>query len=222
VAALGPVHGKAKLTTPLPDGYAGRRKIGDELTTPKQAYQDDPWAWQDVLLRHPKGEKRLQVKVVGPCCWYNSAGPMPVRAVLVRDPDGKWRDEALLSSDLDLSADDVVLGYVRRWSVEPAYCDAKQLLGLHEPRVWCELSVERAHPMGWFVGALVVVWYAQVGQYREQAQRHRPWYKDKVSPTFADMLACCRLHLWQNWLKSAPGEADARLAWLLEYVATAA
>jgi hypothetical protein len=221
VAALGPIHWKAKLTRPLPEGYAGRRKIGDALTTPRQALEAERWPWEDLLLRHPKGEKKLQVKVVGPCCWYNSAGQLPLRVVLVRDPEGKWRSEALLCSDLELSAEEVVLGYLKRWSVEPAYCDAKQLLGLHEPMVWCAPSVERAHPMAWFVGNLVVLWYALVGQHQQQAQRHRPWYKDKVSPTFADMLACLRLHLWRNWLGSEPSGAQEKLDWLLEYLATA-
>jgi hypothetical protein len=221
VAALGPIHWKAKLTRPLPEDYSGRRKIGDDLTTPTLALQDERWPWQEMVLAHPKGTKKLQVKVLGPCCWYNSAGQLLMQVVLVRDPEGKWRNEALLCSDLELSAQEVVLGYLRRWSVEPAYCDAKQLLGFHEPRVYCALSVQRAHPMAWFVGSLVVLWYAQVGRYEEQAQRQQPWYKDKVSPTFADMLACLRLHLWRNWLKSEPARLQEKLDWLLEYLATA-
>ena len=106
---------------------------------------------------------------------------------------------------------------------EVAFCDAKQLLGFHDPQVWSELAVERAAPMAWFVATLVVCWYAESGQYGTQAQRHRPWYKDKETPTFADMLATCRLQLWQAWLKaeSASGaDAEEKLGWLLEYVAT--
>jgi hypothetical protein len=222
VAALGPIHWKGELTDPLPEDYSGRRKKGNKLTTPKQAMEDTRWDWQDLLLHHPKGEKKLQVKVLGPCCWYNSAGQRLLRVVLVRDPDKEWRDEALLCSDLELSAADVLVGYLRRWSVEVAYCDAKQLLGFHDPMVWTTKSVERAHPMAWFAGSLVVLWYAQTGQHEPQACRHRPWYKDKVTPTFADMLACCRLHLWRNWLENASGQSEENLDWLLEYLATAA
>jgi DDE superfamily endonuclease len=221
VAALGPIHWKAALTEPLPPGSGGRRKKGAWLTTPTQALADDRWPWQDLLLRHPKGEKFLQVKVVGPCCWYASAQQLPLRVVLVRDPAQKWRDEALLCSDLDLSVEEVIVGYLRRWSVEVAYCDSKQMLGFHDPMVWSASSVARAHPMAWFVGSMVVLWYALTGQDEPAAQRQRPWYKEKVSPTFADMLACCRLHLWRHWLSSNPSEAEERLAWLLEYLATA-
>ena len=222
VAALGPIHWKAQLTEPLPEGSGGRRKKSKPLSTPKQALEDDRWPWQPLLLHHPKGEKQLQVKVLGSCCWYNSAGQRRLQVVLVRDPDKQWRDEALLCSDLELSAEEVIVGYLRRWSVEVAYCDAKQLLGFHDPMVWTARSVERAHPMAWFVGSLVVLWYAQTGQHQPQARRHRPWYKDKVTPTFADMLACCRLHLWRNWLENAPGRSEENLDWLLEYLATAA
>jgi hypothetical protein len=33
---------------------------------------------------------------------------------------------------------------------------------------------------------------------------------------------CHRLHLWTNWLTSEPGGREGKLAWLLEYLATAA
>ncbi len=76
--------------------------------------------------------------------------------------------------------------------------------------------------MAWFAGGVVVLWYAEAGRQEPQAQRHRPWYEGKVSPTFADMLSCCRLHLWRGWLKSDPSEEEQKLQWLLEYLATAA
>ena len=179
--------------------------------------------WQEVTLRHPKGAKQLQVKVVEPVCWYASAGPRSLQVVLVRDPDRKWRDEALLCTDRKLSAEEVILGYVRRWSVEVCYGESKQLLGLHDPQVWKAESVQRAHPMAWFVGALVLLWYALHGAAEPAAARERPWYKHKVSPTVADMLACCRLHLWRHWLAAAgtAEEQERRWDWLLNYLATA-
>src|SRR5262249_58870077 len=92
--------------------------------------------------------------------WYHACGPDPVAVVLVRDPAGAWRDEALVATDASVEAAFVIAGYCRRWGVEVAFFDSKQYLGLHEPRVRCARSVERAHPMAWFVGTLVVLWYA--------------------------------------------------------------
>lgn len=224
VEVIGPIHPKAVLSAPLPTGAAGRRKQGERLPSPQEMRADTRWEWRDLLLEHPKGEKRLRAKVVSNVCWYGSAGQRALQVVLLCDPEGLWREESLLCTDEALSVEEVVLGYTRRWSVEVAYGDSKQLLGFHDPQVWCAPSVERAHPMAWFSGAMVVLWYAEEGQQAEQAQRERPWYKHRVSPTFADMLACCRLHLWQNWLASAatPQEQEQRQQWLLNYLATAA
>jgi len=35
------------------------------------------------------------------------------------------------------------------------------------------------------------------------------------------MLACLRLHLWSNWLAAGTRPSGEKLAWLLEYLATA-
>ena len=148
-----------------------------------------------------------------------------MQLVLIHDPVGQWRNEALVSTDLSLTPEEIITGYCRRWSVEVAFCDSKQMLGFHDPQVWCRHSVERAAPMSWFVGSLVVLWYAMKGHELEQAQRDRPWYRHKPEPTFADMLATCRVHLWRHWLSQrsvSRGDIESKWEWLLEYVATAA
>src|SRR5258707_15854149 len=159
---------------------------------------DQRWPATEQTLTFKSGVTReLAVKTITGVCWYDSAGPKAVQVVLVRDPAGEWRDEALVCTDVPLSAAEVITGYCRRWSVEVAFCDAKQLLGFHDPQVWCKASVEGAAPMAWFVGSLVILWYAEDGHDGEQAARHRPWYTAKESATFADMVASCRLQLWR-------------------------
>jgi hypothetical protein len=224
VQVTGPVRWDAALSEPLGPDASPRRKKGDRLPTPKALLDDERWPWETLGLETPQGEKTLQVKVVTPVCWYGAAGSQELLLVLVRDPSGKWRDEALVTTDLTLSAGEVIAGYCRRWSVEVAYGDAKGWLGFHEPEVWCEASVQRAHPTAWFIGSLVVLWYALFGQQEVTPQRHRPWYVHKPPVTFADMLGTCRYHLWRNWLAKSGSQAELeqRMGWLLEYLSTAA
>src|SRR3712207_8721263 len=66
----------------------------------------------------------------------------PYTTLFRSDPSGHWRDELLLSTDVRLSAAEVILGYMRRWSVEVGYWDSKELLGLHDAQVWTELRSE--------------------------------------------------------------------------------
>jgi len=223
VHGIGPIHPKASLTQPLPQDYEGKRKKGEPLPNPTQLLNDPQYPAKKLVLSLPNGEKKnLEVKVIKDVCWYPAAGQRPLQLVLVHDPARKWRDELLLSTDVKLSAKKVILGYMRRWSVEVCYWESKELLGLHEPQVWTELAVQRAHPMAWFVGGLVLVWYAKYGQDEEQARWDRPWYSHKVGPTFADMLATMRLHLWKTgWEEATPEERQDGLDWLFHYISTA-
>ncbi len=223
VEALGPICWKAALYEAVAQPIRGHRH-GRRLPTPAAMLKDDRrWPMRRMRIAFKSGCKRLlEVKVITGICWYAAVGSQAVQVVLVRDPKGEWREEALVCTDVTLSAREVITGYCRRWSVEVAFCDAKQLLGFHDPQVWCMASVQRAAPMAWFVGTVVVLWYTMSGKDGEQAYRHRSWYKEKPTPTFADMLAACRLQLWQEWLKEGGSAAayEEKLAWLVEYLAT--
>lgn len=224
IQAIGPIHPKASLTRPLPQGDNGKRKMGMPLPNPTQMLNDPQYGKaKNVKLPLPDGEeKNLLVKIVKEVCWYPSAGQREIQLVLVHDPAGKWRDELLLSTDVNMPAEEVILGYMRRWSVEVCYWESKELLGFHDAQVWNEQAVKRAHPMAWFVGGLVLAWYAKYGKDQEQAHWDRPWYTQKVGPTFADMLATMRLHLWrQSWEEAAPEARNDVLDWLFHYISTA-
>src|SRR5512135_51282 len=134
----------------------------------------------------PQVERRLRVQVVRDLLW-------------------QWRDEALVATDPSVSAAFMIQGYCRRWSIELAFFDSTQYLGLHDPRVWSERSVERAHPMAWFIGTLTVLWYGVRGHAGAQVERDRPWYPQKVTPTFSDMLGALRLQMWQHRVYGASG-----------------
>ncbi|NJN05136.1 MAG: transposase [Rhodobacteraceae bacterium] len=225
VEALGPIHWRAALHEAVQEPRRGCRH-GKRLPTPKEMLANDkryPAQSLDIAFKNGTTRK-LEVKVIRGLCWYSVTGSAEVQLVLVRDPKGEWRDEALVCTDLTLTATEIITGYCRRWSVEVAFCDGKQMLGFHDPQVWCAKSVERAAPMAWFTGSLVVLWYALSGKDGAAAQRHRPWYQNKPTPTFADMLSACRLQLWQHWLESSTSAANYQenLDWLLEYIATSA
>ena len=148
-------------------------------------------------ITFPKVTRELRVQVIRDVLWYRGSKTDPVTVVLVHDPSGQWRDEALVTTDPTADAEFVILGYCRRWCVELAFFDSKQHLGLHDPRVWSERSVERAHPMAWFVGSLTILWYGVHGHEGSHVERDRPWYESKVTPTFTDMLGALRLQMWE-------------------------
>jgi hypothetical protein len=208
---IGPLHWKAALygrPEPPRDGQRGRRrKKGDRLPAPKAMIEDlAAYPAELIKIAFPKETRELRVQVIRDVLWYRGSKTAPVAVVLVRDPSGQWRDEALVATDPTASAAFVILGYCRRWSVELAFFDSKQHLGLHDPRVWSERSVERAHPMAWFVGSLTILWYCLKGHEGSHVEKDRPWYKDKVTPAFTDMLGALRLQMWESKVYGESGE----------------
>ena len=207
---LGPIRWDAALNglpAPRKAGQRGAsRKKGDRLPTPREMIADTKaYKGSTKTIAYADRKRRLRVQVVRNVLWYAGAKTEPVTVVLVRDPKGVWRDEVLLATG-DVSAEFAVSGYCRRWSIEVAFHDSKQFVGLHDPRVRCGRSVERAHPMSWFVLSVSVVWYAAVGKSGKQVSRDRPWYTTKKTPTFADMLGALRLNLWHERITTKSGQ----------------
>jgi hypothetical protein len=189
-----------------PKQRGASRKKGDRLPNPGAMIEDTAsYPAELVTLDFPKGVRELRVQVIRDVLWYAGAKADPVMVVLVRDPTGQGRDEALVSTDPTASAAFVITGYCRRWSVELAFFNSKQYLGLHEPRVRAERSVERAHPTAWFVGSLTILWYCVVGHGGSHVERERPWYTTKVAPTFTDMLGALRLQMWESKIYGGSG-----------------
>jgi hypothetical protein len=208
---IGPVHWKAALfgrPDPPAEGQRGRRrKKGRRLPTPKAMIEDtDTYPSELMEIAFPQLTRELRVQVIRDILWYRGSKTEPVAVVLVRDPSGQWRDEALVTTDPTASAAFVIQGYCRRWSVELAFFDSKQHLGLHDPRVRSERSVERAHPMAWFLESLVILWYCVEGHQGSHVERDRPWYTTKVTPTFTDMLGALRLQMWEHKIFGESGE----------------
>jgi hypothetical protein len=197
-----------ELPSPRQEGQRGpRRKKGARLAGLREMFEDRKRyrpAWSRLCC--PRGEKELRVQEVGPVLWYSACESQPVRVFLVRDPSGSWPDVALLSTDVRLSAAEVIQGYARRWSIEVAFHDSKQYLGLQDPQVWCAGSVQRAHPMAWFCYSVTLLWYALHGEGREAPRRERPWYEWAIRPAFAEILGTLRLASWRGRHSACSGD----------------
>jgi DDE superfamily endonuclease len=208
---IGPLHWKAALfgrPGPPVEGQRGRRrKKGRRLPTPKAMIEDTrTFPAESMEIAFPQLTRKLRVQVIRDILWYRGSKADPIAVVLVRDPSGQWRDEALVTTDPSASAAFVIQGYCRRWSVELAFFDSKQHLGLHDPRVRSQRSVERAHPMAWFLESLVILWYCVEGHQGSHVKRDRRWYTTKVTPTFTDMLGALRLQMWEHKIYGESGE----------------
>ena len=157
------------------------------------------------------------------CLWYGVFGPQQVQVVFVREKSKSGYDVALVTTDLDATAAEVVERYAARWSIEVAIEDAKQTGGVGQARNRLEQAVERTVPFGLVVNTLVVCWYATTGHDPDDVQAARalaPWYRQKAQPSVLDMFAKLRRVIIATQFRRADPEPVTpqeirviRLAW---------
>jgi hypothetical protein len=103
--------------------------------------------WQAGRRPWYGGEVRRLHLATGTAVWYGGGKPPgAIRWVLVRDPKKRFEPQALLCTDLTLEARQIVVYFVRRWSMETTFQEARLYLGLDGQRPWKDWATARATP----------------------------------------------------------------------------
>ena len=170
---------------------------------------DPATSWQDTSVRWYGGMSRTVRLASGTAVWYHSGlPPVAIRWVRITDPDGTFAAQALLSTNLEVSAQQIVEWFVMRWQVEVTFEEARAHLGIETQRQWSDLAVLRTTPalLGRF--SLVTLCAHHLLQGQALPVRQAAWYT-KALPTFSDTLAFVRQRLWPatiSWM--SPEEPD--------------
>ncbi len=193
----------AALYAPAParePGRAGRnRKKGERLPTLQEVLRSTATKWQPVKLTNWYGHSEIEMEIAtATAVWYHSAKPVvPLRWVLLRDPEGKRAPVALLSTDLALSAEMIVIYFARRWSVEVTLEETRAHLGVETQRQWSQKAIERTTPVLLGLFSIVTLLADKLQQQGLLLVDATDWYK-KEKPTFSDAIAAVRRLLWQK------------------------
>ena len=127
--------------------------------------------------------------------WYRTGTPvLPVRWVLVRDPDGKRDPQAFFSTDPTIEPSDIIALYVRRWQIEVTFAETRAHLGVETQRQWSDQAIARTTPVLLGLYSLVSLWACDLltpGSIPYAAA----WYR-KTSLTFTDAIGAVRLKIW--------------------------
>lgn len=200
----------AALYEPAPKRRRGQRgaprKKGKRLASPAELAKSKKVPWKKIKLNLYDKRVRVWYKTCT-ALWYNSAGARMLRIVVVRDPSGQRRDDCFFSTDLSLSPKAILRLFAMRWPLEVAFYNAKQCLGLEDPQNRTALAVQRTAPLALYLYTLVIVWFAEHGHFDALAYRRaHPWYRQKQTPSFADMLTCLRTMSLKETISHDPGQ----------------
>ena len=124
---------------PATTGKRGRpRKRGDKLPTPGEML--DGRARRESLDIYGR---RQSFRICDTVARMFKVPDRPLRVVAIEALGGGRGREAFYSTCLDAAAEQVLLWYSWRWSIEVTFHDSKQHLGFEEPQGWSRQSVER-------------------------------------------------------------------------------
>lgn len=191
----------AALYEPVPEhkpGQIGRpRKKGKRLPTLAHRLGDAATAWTTLTMARWYGQCERQVEVSSQTAvWYHSGmETVPIRWVLIRDPQGKFEPQALLCTDLETAPEQIVSWFISRWQVEATFQQVRTHLGVETQRQWNDQAIARTTPT--LLGLFALVTLLAHPHMDNQSARQAAWYV-KEKPSFVDALALVRRRLWRE------------------------
>ena len=193
----------AALYEPAPPRYPGQigrpRIKGERLPNLSVVAEDPDTEWEPITIIGWYGVQQRTVEVISATAvWYSTGLPaVPLRWVLIRDPEEEFETQALLCTDLDAEPGRIVSWFVRRWQMEPTFQEVRQRLGFETQRHWSEMAIQRTAPtlLALFSVVTLVAHQYMTKSSAPDTARQTAWY-EKRHPTFSDALALVRKELW--------------------------
>lgn len=211
---------------PRPPGTMGRPRLkGKRLPNLEQILINPNTQWSKVTLSNWYGELERPVEIItGIAVWYHTGLPVvPIRWILIRDPLGKFKSQALLCTNQEYQSQQILEWFVRRWQIEVTFeregwrgClaisnraveEARRHLGLETQRQWSDLALARTTPviLGLFSVVTLLTHHLQANF--TWRIRQKSWYV-KSLPTFSDALALVRRFLWASTFSISSQSTD--------------
>jgi hypothetical protein len=194
-------------------GQMGRpRKKGVRLPTLEKVLEDSRTYWKRVIIPDWYGEGRREVEIASATAvWFHSGmPPLPIRWVLIRDPKGKFKSQALLSTDLTVKDEQILKWFVMRWNLEVTFHEVRDHLGVETQRQWSDRAIARTTPALLGLFSLVTLLANTHVRKGKIPIRQAAWYV-KPLPTFSDALALVRQEVWQHrYFQLSQNRSDVR------------
>jgi hypothetical protein len=174
------------------------RKKGKRLPSPKDIAPADNKNWLVLKLNLYGKIVRRQV-FQSQALWYEVSPNRPVNIVIVRDPQNRCPDEFFFTTDLALSAAEIIYIYTARWPIEVVFRESKQYLGIQDSQARKQQAVLRTTPFCLWLNSLIKVWFILENRNKKVVvPKHDPWYLSKTTISFQDMLNALRRTFWTN------------------------
>lgn len=216
VTAITRLRLDAALYDPAPHrlpGTVGRpRKKGARQPTLSKILTDPDTVWRSVCVPgwYGMGERIIEI-ATATAVWHHSGLPVvPIRWVLIRDPQKRFEPQALLCTDISQDPTQIVTWFVRRWQVEVTFQEARAHLGVETQRQWSDNAIARTTPCLLALFSIVTLLATKLPARERRQVAATAWYF-KPQPTFSDALAAVRRTIWrEEGSSTSPPRRDRR------------
>ena len=183
---------------------------GARLPTLKELLNQSALSWITAPVAWYDGSTRIVELASQTAVWYHSGKPtVPVRWVLIRDPQGEFDTQALLCTNPEVAPAHILEWFALRWQLEVTFQEVRAHLGVETQRQWSDRAIARTMPvlMGLFS------WVALAAHSMQKrgpiTSRKAAWY-NKSAPTFVDAIATVCRHLWiaSEGFSTSPPRSD--------------
>jgi DDE superfamily endonuclease len=155
------------------------------------------WTTWRVEQWYGKGPREVEV-ATDTAVWYHTGKPpVAIRWVLIRDPQEDFKPQALLSTNLAYTPEQILPWFVRRWTMEVTFEEVRAHLGMETQRQWNDRAIARTTPALLSLYSIVTLTAHLLIDKGATCVRSMAWYR-KTRPTFADALALVRRQLWDH------------------------
>src|SRR5262245_7237246 len=192
-------------------GTKGRPRLkGKRRPTLETVLVDEKTPWSTLTIEDWYGEGPREVEVAtDTAVWYHAGKPpVAIRWVLIRDPQKRFKPQALLSTNLAHTSEQMLTWFVRRWTIEVTLEEARAHLGMETQRQWNARAIGRATPALLSLYSIITLTAHLLIEKGATCVRSTAWY-GKTRPTFSDAIALVRRHLWEHLhFSMSPQETD--------------
>ena len=182
---------------PRVPGQIGRPRVkGQRLPSLIQLLDRDDARWSRVSVVWQDGATRALELCSQTAIWYHSGKPpVSIRWVLIRDPLGQLRTQALLCTETTVDPVQVIQWFALRWRIEVTFQEVRAHLGVETQRQWSDKAIARTTPLLMGLFSWVALAAKLLRHEGQPALRSAAWYA-KSEPTFVDAIALVRSHVW--------------------------
>ena len=192
-------------------GTKGRPRLkGKRRPTLEAVLTDERTHWTTLIVEQWYGEGPREVEVATDIAvWYHTGKPpVTIRWVLIRDPKKVFKPQALLSTHLEYTPEQILPWFVRRWTMEVTFEEARAHLGMETQRQWNDRAIARTTPALLSLYSIITLTTQLLIERGATCVRSTAWYR-KTRLTFSDVIALVRRELWTHiHFSTSQQEAD--------------